>query len=89
MSEDLTFKPDELPAGVEYSSKCQRNFEFMHSLIQDGIRCGITVGVNITRNAMNSYRCRVLLQYYDQCLEEFRFPEVVRVKEGDVFTIVC
>jgi AcrR family transcriptional regulator len=36
--------PDELPEGVDYTAKCERNFEFMHSLIKKGLQTGALDG---------------------------------------------
>jgi TetR/AcrR family transcriptional regulator len=33
--------PDELPKEVDYTAKCQRNFEFIHSLIKQGLAEGV------------------------------------------------
>jgi TetR/AcrR family transcriptional regulator len=32
--------PDELPVDLDYLPRCQRNFEFMHSLIKQGLESG-------------------------------------------------
>ena len=33
--------PDELPKEVDYTAKCERNFEFIHSLIKHGLTAGV------------------------------------------------
>jgi AcrR family transcriptional regulator len=33
--------PGEMPEGLEYKEKCQRNFEFIHDLMKEGIRDGV------------------------------------------------
>lgn len=33
--------PDEMPKEVDYTAKCERNFEFIHALIKQGLTAGV------------------------------------------------